>query len=573
MTLRPFGLLLAAAVMTLAQVSPAPPADKPKEKSKVEGRVTSLATGEPVRKATLRLRGAMTAQPVNAADIPAYQSITDNEGKFLFEDIDPGRYTLMAERAGFVRQTYGASSPTRPGTLLTLDPGQHLKDLVFKLTPQGVITGKAGDEDGDPLPNISVQVYRQAYVRGKKQLQQTGSAMANAEGVFTVANLAPGRYYLSASDTRVMMPGMRERQGRRGPEEGYVPTYYPNATDPSAAAAIDVAAGAEVRGIEIRLRKTRVFHIAGKVVSPGTLQNTMLMLTPRNPSSGSVNFFRPTMSMVRGDGGFEFGNVQPGTYVIQNQPTGMNNTESAPLVVRHEVTIGDESIEDLVLSMAPGPEIKGTFKTEGADPKAPATPAVRPRITLMVTEGMSFNTPQAQANDDGTFQLRGIAPNKYMVNVFGLPDGTYVKSVRFGGQEVLSAGLDLTSGSGGTIEITLSANAADVSGVVRDSKGSAVKGVQVTLWNPTAAPTGVYEPPKFANTDQNGAFRIRNLAPGQYKIVAWEDIEPGLSQDPGFRSHFESQASSVTLRDNSHESVEVKVVPKEAIDAEIAKLP
>src|SRR5882724_10010075 len=130
MTLRPFGLLLAAAVMTLAQVSPNP--DKPKEKSKVEGRVTSLATGEPVRKATLRLRGTMTGPTTNAADVPAYQSTTDNEGKFLFEDIEPGRYTLMAERAGFVRQTYGASSPTRPGTVLTLDAGQHLKDVLFK---------------------------------------------------------------------------------------------------------------------------------------------------------------------------------------------------------------------------------------------------------------------------------------------------------------------------------------------------------------------------------------------------------------------------------------------------------
>src|SRR5882724_6155329 len=102
MSLRPFGLLLAAAVMTSAQVSTAPPAstpnpDKPKEVSRIEGRVTNLATGEPLRKATLRLRG--TAMPVtsNPADIPSFTSTTDNEGKFVFEDIEPGRYSLMAE--------------------------------------------------------------------------------------------------------------------------------------------------------------------------------------------------------------------------------------------------------------------------------------------------------------------------------------------------------------------------------------------------------------------------------------------------------------------------------------------
>src|SRR5437899_733979 len=96
MSLRPFGLLAAAAVMTLAQVSTAPPAatpnaEKPKEKSRIEGRVTSLATGEPLRKATLRLRGAMMPATSNPADVPSFTSTTDNEGKFVFEDIEAGR--------------------------------------------------------------------------------------------------------------------------------------------------------------------------------------------------------------------------------------------------------------------------------------------------------------------------------------------------------------------------------------------------------------------------------------------------------------------------------------------------
>src|SRR5437660_9774848 len=134
MRIRLIGPFLATVVLCFAQVSPTPLADQPKPKSKIEGRLISLANGEPVRKATLRLRGTMTA-PTPSTEVPTYTSTTDNEGKFLFEDIDPGKYTLMAERTGFVRQTYGASSPTRAGTLLMLDSGQHLKDLVFKLTP------------------------------------------------------------------------------------------------------------------------------------------------------------------------------------------------------------------------------------------------------------------------------------------------------------------------------------------------------------------------------------------------------------------------------------------------------
>ncbi len=117
MTLRLIGLLLAAAVMNSAQVSPDKPPDKPKDKCRLEGRVTSLSTGEAVRKATLRLRMAQSGGVGYAGsgpmDMSNYTSTSDTEGKFLFEDVEPGRYTLSAERAGFVRQIYPVQSRAR----------------------------------------------------------------------------------------------------------------------------------------------------------------------------------------------------------------------------------------------------------------------------------------------------------------------------------------------------------------------------------------------------------------------------------------------------------------------------
>jgi uncharacterized surface anchored protein len=77
---------------------------------------------------------------------------------------------------------------------------------------------------------------------------------------------------------------------------------------------------------------------------------------------------------------------------------------------------------------------------------------------------------------------------------------------------------------------------------------------------------------KTANTDQAGNFKLSGLAPGEYHMVAWEDIEPGLSQDPAFRARFDSQATTVKLRDNSHETVEVKLIGKDAIETEAAKV-
>jgi hypothetical protein len=577
MTLRLVGCLFAALMVSSAQVS------SPKEKCSLEGLVTSATGGGPVRKVTLRLRMVMTSgiTPGNPTYMSNYVTSSDNEGKFLFEDVEPGRYSLSAERAGYVRADYAARSSARAGTVLTLDVGQHLKDLVFKMTPQGTIAGKVTDEDGDPIDAGQVLVYRFGYVRGKNQLQQYGAAGVSADGSFLVGNLTPGKYYLSAIDIRAMRyGGAPERPGRKGPEETYVTTYFPGTIEASSAAPIDIAAGAEVRGIEIRLRKARIFHLKGKAINAVTgtpAQNIMLMLAPKD-SSNRMMMFRPSTSMIRSDGSFEFTNVLPGAYIIRANPVrNMNGETSSTLVASQAVTVSDQSIDNLVVPLASGIEIAGTIKIEGAASQAPGQQAStaalrRPGISLLPSEGIAFNSPSAESKDDGAFQIRDVAPEKYHVSVFNLPDGAYVKSIRFGGQEVSQMNLDLSSYSGGPLEILLSPNAADVTGVVRNDKQEAVPGVMVSLWSPGQTPAGATDPLKTANTDQYGSFRVRNLPPGEYRIVAWEDVEIGLAQDPEFSRRFESQAISLTLRENSHETAEVKLIGKGAIEAEAAKV-
>ena len=66
---------------------------------------------------------------------------------------------------------------------------------------------------------------------------------------------------------------------------------------------------------------------------------------------------------------------------------------------------------------------------------------------------------------------------------------------------------------------------------------------------------------------------LPNLAPGEYRVAAWEDIEPGLVQNPDFRERFESTAIKATLTESSNTTVEMKVIPRDTILAEIGKLP
>jgi len=72
------------------------------------GQVINNVTSVPVRKVTLSLKPAK-------AGATTYTAESDAEGKFTIENVEPGGYTLTADRQGFVRQDYGARRAQGPG--------------------------------------------------------------------------------------------------------------------------------------------------------------------------------------------------------------------------------------------------------------------------------------------------------------------------------------------------------------------------------------------------------------------------------------------------------------------------
>jgi hypothetical protein len=139
------------------------------------------------------------------------------------------------------------------------------------------------------------------------------------------------------------------------------------------------------------------------------------------------------------------------------------------------------------------------------------------------------------------------------------PEGTYVKSVRYGDQELSEEGLDLTGGVAGSLQITLSPEAVQVDGVVQDSDNKPVTGATVVLV-PDSRRFSLY---KEEHSDQSGRFSMKGLTPGNYKLLAWEDIETGAYQDPEFLKKYEGKAESLSLKPSDRMTVQVKVIPFE----------
>lgn len=562
MTPRLILVFFTAGALLCAQVA----APDPGKKAVIEGKVLRLS-GEPLPKATVHLRSVTAAPsgPFTASAPTGYVVTSDSNGSFLFDNIDPGRYVLSAERTGYLQQWFGARGPNRPGLSLTAGADAPLKDLVIMLTPQGIISGKVADEDGEPLAFAGVSVYRMGYQGGQKQLVRAGSAVSAADGSFLAGFLAPGRYYVSASDNRATINGgVAERPGNKAEQSGHLTTYYPNVLDPATAVPIDIGAGTNMSGVEIRLIRGRLLRIRGRLTGSLPLPGSVVLA----PSTQGL----PQPAPVQSDGTFLFQNVSPGEYTIRSNRGGPRNPGQPPLsFVYARVNIRDQDVEGLEIPLGVGRELAGTVRLESEQ----AAGIANVRVALQMVGGAydSFGLQNAVARPDGSFAMRGLGPEKYRVSVNGLPQGVYVKSVRFENVDITHDYLDLTSGSGGALDILLSPKAADVSGVVRNEKGEPVPNVPVTLWVPGRPPNGVYDVPRTASTDGSGAFQIFNMAPGEYRVAAWEDVEPGLAQNPDFRARFESTAAKVEVQESAHATADTRLVGRDAIQAEIDKLP
>src|SRR5262249_46386796 len=190
-------------------------------------------------------------------------------------------------------------------------------------------------------------------------------ALSDDQGNFRISSLTPGRYYLSAEDGR--SGEMNDRSGRASttPPESNVTTYFPDAPDLTSAVPIDVSAGSELTGYNIRLRKARTYSLRGKAMdaSGAPLPNLVIEAVPQHPAniidlSSHQRWFRQTET----NGSFEIRGLTSGTYLLQAMSSfNMNEVEDVRMG-RLEVALGNAKVDGIVLPLVPGFEIAGSLR-------------------------------------------------------------------------------------------------------------------------------------------------------------------------------------------------------------------
>jgi Carboxypeptidase regulatory-like domain len=179
-------VLFALRVSARKQQSVPSSSDDDKQTASVEGTVVRAGTDEPLRKAQVMLSRR------DDKDRKSRVAVTGKDGKFMFKGVAPGSYDIYVDHDGYVARSYGEDSEGKGAAILTLVAAQKMGDLIFRLQKCGVISGQVVDEDGDPMPGISVEAVQRTTRRGKISESRRFSFQTNDLGEYRLFDCHPG---------------------------------------------------------------------------------------------------------------------------------------------------------------------------------------------------------------------------------------------------------------------------------------------------------------------------------------------------------------------------------------------
>ncbi len=535
--------------LLLANAQDPPPAAKT---SSVAGTVVKEPGSEPLKKVLVQVIAEHQGE--------SYTSSTDADGHFRIDNVAPGRYNIFFEKTGFAGvNARGLKSDIN---VLTVQAGQSLEDLLFRMLPTAVISGRVTDEDGDPMHEVRVFVQRKKP--GKAGREGVGMAGTNDLGEYRLAGLFPGEYWIVAMPP----PDFRdyERQREKSPPEGnnadkldtrYVTTYYPGTYDATQAATIKLKAGDEMP-VNFTLVPARTYRVRGTVVGVAPGQKSSVELIPKAGDAVRVN-----ADEIGPDGQFEVRGVAPGPYVLR--ASAGRGTQS--LMAEQEINVVVADVDGLRLSPAPSFAISGHLHSDGVSDLTQYVVNLR-LVDLPEDPGFfmsqDFFGGNATVDRLGNFEWKNVNPGNYIVQVYGgdPQSSYYLKSVTLGGRDVATgftasgpAALEVLVGSkGGIVEGTVVEKEKDV-----DDAHPAVNATVV------AVPEEKYRkiPNRFVSgtTDQHGRFSIRGLAPGSYTLYSWLDLEESVWRDADFLKSQEANGTAVKVEEGSDQKIELKLSP------------
>jgi hypothetical protein len=520
---RLFALAIAVlAVVLSSNAQTSRPAPIP---GRISGTVVHALTGQPLAGIDVSI------SPTEHRDLVT-ETTTGLDGRFVFENVARGKFSLIAQGSGFSEQAYQQHAPY--STAIAVGPGLPSENLIFQLVPDGSISGSVQDEENEMVRNGDVLLFAREGATGKVELRT--SVNLGDQGRYHFGHLSPGTYYVAVvaqpwyaadppgdeNSTKLSMEG--EPPAEQKPEVSSSPsddallnvayriTFYADAVDAESATPIQLHAGERISA-DLTLRAVPAVRL--------TIRNAST--DPNQPGSAGVQqrvFDRelvPVLGRVQpgASGTISVGGIPPGHIVVNLRTYSGKEWKTHT----RELDVSTDTEMDGSENFASEVVIRGTVHNPQPGPFPPGA-------YIRFFDRDSHQGFGAPVSEKGTFEVSQILSSAIPYEVAVIhPRHAMVEKISAKGAEVV--GRTVTFSRNGTVDlaVTLSLGAGRIDGTVMH-EGKGISQAMVLLVPQSLQ--GNVDLFRRDQSDSDGTFSLYQVLPGRYTVVA---IENGWNLD------------------------------------------
>jgi protocatechuate 3,4-dioxygenase beta subunit len=518
----------------------------------IRGRITSLDTGKPLRRAQVRL-----AFEYDFSGTPRTAS-TSTDGRYEFRDVAPGRYTLRVERSGYLGLAYGQRRPGEQGRPLEIAETEVADKVDFALPRMSVISGRVLDDLGEPIAGVNVWVLQTRFVHGRRQLVATGAnASTDITGRYRLLSLPPGDYTVMGT-TRATWPHDSD------PKQvfGYAPTYFPGTSTAAQAQRVKLGVAQEASGIDFSLAAGRTSSVRGNATSASGFPLGGETVTMVHEIGGPTMWMGSAVAVastkVAGDGSWTLTNIPPGEYRLSIRAAARGNDPAQEGQLT--ISVAGADVEGLSLVAGAGGTVRGEVVTDDGSPlpagfdRMQVRPPFNPSARMMISV---LHPDNGRVQSDGSFAVEGVLSDTAL-SIGPLTGEWMLKAIEVEGRDIADLPLPVEHGktlSG--VRVVLTSRPTIIRGTLRDEKQIPAEGTVIVFADDSAKWREGSRTLRATRLDQRGLFTFKGLPAGDYFLVALDAVQEGQWYDPEFLEGLKDRARRVAIADAESKQVDL----------------
>jgi len=526
------------------------PAAQARGDFEISGRLVNSVTGEAIRGATMQLAPVTERSQTQHVD-------SASDGSFAFRSLPAAKYSLSALAQGYPPQFFEQHGQFNTGVVT--GPDKTSTGLIFRLNPEGAISGKVLDEHNEPVRTAQILLFEKSNDTGRRLIERRSQAQTNDLGEYHLTHLREGTYYLALAAQpwyrRYLAPMMRS-VGTGQPKAEMDPaldvafpvTYYPGTTDADGAGALIVHPGDRLTA-DFDLTPVQSLHLT---IPTGTSEGG----PPMQPNFRERVFGEPwgfvQPNIVWGQGEIQVSGIAPGDYEVNFSQRGNRRPDGMDFSGPGERSVKTQQLNlqsDGELDPSSGVDLEsihGTIKFEGASPPNNSFIQLRDLNT-----GRLFG---ARADAKGEFQLQPRHAGRYVMALANAP-GYAIQSISATGARVSGRTIEFTGTQAAELTVKASQGVGTINGTVMNGD-KPLSGALVMLVPPDVADNiSLF---RRDQSDSDGTFILNDVVPGSYTAVA---IQNGWDLE---------WASPEALRPYLAKGTRVEITGKQALDIKVA---